>query len=79
MAAHDSLKHQSLNGLLKDWRAAGENIACGQTTINEVMRCWMESSGHKKNILSRSFNAAGFGKAVSKNGTIYWCADFGGK
>ena len=34
-----------------DWRAIGENIAEGQTTVREVMQTWMDSPGHRDNIL----------------------------
>jgi uncharacterized YkwD family protein len=43
------------------YQSAGENIAKGQTTPEAVMRDWMNSSGHRANILSRDFNAIGVG------------------
>ena len=42
------------------YRSAGENIAKGQSP-QEVMNSWMNSSGHRANILSRIFNAIGVG------------------
>ena len=78
MAANKRLQHQSLNGIMQKWRAGGENIACGQCTEKEVMGCWMKSPGHRANILNRTFTHAGFGIAVAKDGTVYWCVDFGG-
>ena len=37
------------------YRTAGENIAKGQRTPQEVMNSWMNSSGHRANILNSSF------------------------
>ena len=41
------------------YRAAGENIAKGQRTPQEVMNAWMNSAGHRANILSASFTTIG--------------------
>jgi uncharacterized protein YkwD len=38
------------------FRAMGENIAMGQQTVVEVMEDWMNSPGHRANILSEDFN-----------------------
>lgn len=43
------------------YRSAGENIAAGQRTPEEVMTAWMNSEGHRKNILSSQFKAIGVG------------------
>lgn len=58
----------------KFW-TAGENIAMGQTTVKSVMQSWMNSPGHRANILNKSYTDVGFGVAES-NGRKYWCADF---
>ncbi len=56
------------------YRAAGENIACGQTTAQQVMRDWMNSSGHRANILSSNFTQLGVGKVDSSRSAYrtYW-------
>lgn len=41
------------------YRYAGENIAKGQRTPQEVMTAWMNSSGHRANILSPNFTTIG--------------------
>lgn len=46
---------------------AGENIAMGQRTPKEVMECWMNSSGHRKNILSSNYTSVGVGYDPSTN------------
>lgn len=56
------------------YRAAGENIAKGQTSPAQVMQSWMNSSGHKANILSSNFTSIGVGY---QNGV--WVQDFIGK
>lgn len=42
------------------WTAVGENVANGQGSANEVMRSWMNSKGHRDNILSRGFTEMGY-------------------
>lgn len=56
--------------------AAAENIAKGQRTPAEVMNAWMNSPGHRANILSRSVTQIGVGAAKAKNGTLYWTQMF---
>lgn len=50
---------------------AGENVAYGQRTPEEVMQAWMNSSGHRANILNSSYKEIGIG-VYYKNGTYYW-------
>ena len=57
------------------YRAAGENIAWGQKTPTQVMQGWMNSDGHRKNILSDSFGRLGVGYVV-QNGRAYWVQMF---
>ena len=56
--------------------AAGENIAYGQRTPQEVMNDWMNSTGHRNNILSRVYNQISVGVAKASNGTYYWTQMF---
>jgi len=56
--------------------AAGENIAYGQKTPAEVMNAWMNSPGHRSNILSATYNQIGVGVAKAANGTYYWTQMF---
>lgn len=55
----------------------GENIAAGQRTPTEVMNGWMNSSGHKSNILNSDYTNIGIGVAQDSNGMIYWVQFFG--
>jgi uncharacterized protein YkwD len=59
------------------WQTWGENIAYGAGTERQVQQMWMNSSGHRANILNRSFNDVGIGIAATEDGVIYWCVDFG--
>ena len=55
-----------------EFSAAGENIAHGQTGADEVMEDWMNSPGHKANIMSDIYNQIGVGAAKADNGTYYF-------
>lgn len=53
------------------YRGAGENIAMGQKTPAAVMQAWMNSEGHRANILNKNFTKIGVGYYVN-GGTAYW-------
>lgn len=55
-----------------DYRGSGENIAWGQRSPEEVMNGWMNSEGHRANILNKNFKYIGVGYHVNSNGTGYW-------
>jgi uncharacterized protein YkwD len=61
-------------------RYAGENIARGQYSVDEVMDGWMESKTHREHLLSPIFDDVGFGLAFGRNPggyEILWVQDFG--
>ena len=58
------------------YRSAGENIAKGQKTPQAVVNAWMNSSGHRANILNTSFTEIGVGYVAEGN---YWTQMFIGK
>jgi uncharacterized YkwD family protein/spore coat assembly protein SafA len=58
------------------YRAAGENIAAGQTTPQEVVTAWMNSPGHRANILSTSYTQIGVGYAAGGSQRYYWVQMF---
>ena len=66
-----------LNG---SYLSTGENIAAGQTSASAVVAAWMNSSGHRENILSSGFTQLGVGYAQDTTGTYgnYWVQMFGG-
>lgn len=55
------------------YRTAGENIAYGQRTPREVVNAWMNSSGHRANILNSSYTQIGVGYVAKGN---YWTQMF---
>ncbi len=57
------------------YRSAGENIAKGQQSASAVMKAWMNSSGHKANILSKNFTQLGVGYSAN-NGSPVWVQMF---
>lgn len=54
---------------------AGENIASGQKSASEVVNAWMNSPGHRANILNSSYSRIG-SASVNIDGTLYWVQIF---
>ena len=65
-----------LNGI--SYSAAGENIAAGQRTPKEVVNAWMNSPGHRANILSKDFTEIGVGLVYNSKDIYgyYWTQVF---
>jgi uncharacterized protein YkwD len=85
MAARDYFSHTTPEGVDfatritntgYRWSGAGENIAKGQRTPQEVMTGWMNSEGHKANILACGYKNLGVGVAADSSGTLLWTQDF---
>ncbi|GGM15441.1 CAP domain-containing protein [Dactylosporangium sucinum] len=57
--------------------ASAENIAWGYRTPQDVVNAWINSPGHRANILNCSSVAVGVGVAYKADGTPYWTQDFG--
>ncbi|MGH3715186.1 MAG: CAP domain-containing protein [Micromonosporaceae bacterium] len=85
MAAHEELSHTGSDGS-SPWDRAGragydqamsENIAMGYRTAEDVMEGWMNSQGHRDNILNCDAKAVGVGLARTGSGTPYWTQMFG--
>ena len=77
--SHQSPRHGSPFDMMKaygiNYRTAGENIAKGYNSAASVVNGWMNSSGHRANILNSSFNTLGVGY-YNYNGTAYWTQMF---
>ncbi len=56
----------------------GENVASGYGSASAVVNGWMNSSGHRANILNSSFTQMGSCSAVAASGTTYWVQKFAG-
>lgn len=80
--SHESPTYGSPFEMLQDfgvhYRAAGENIAAGQRTPEEVMQAWLNSSGHRANILNANFDTLGVGVYSGGQYGIYWTQLFTG-
>jgi uncharacterized YkwD family protein/spore coat assembly protein SafA len=78
--AHQSPTYGSPFDMIKNfgisYRTAGENIAYGQRTPEQVVEAWMNSPGHRANILHTSFSEIGVGYVADGN---YWTQMFIGK
>jgi uncharacterized protein YkwD len=88
--AEDMAKHQKLDHTGSDkskvadrvkrqeypYILVGENIADGQHDVADVMKTWMDSPGHRENILA-DFTEMGGARVKDEDGVNYWCVDFG--
>jgi uncharacterized protein YkwD len=77
MASQRKLYHSS-GPTSFGFRTWGENIAYGQSTPQAVVTAWMNSAGHRANILNCRFTQIGVGAQTDSGGRIYWAQDFGG-
>ncbi len=60
----------------RDWGAVAENIAYGYPDAASVVSGWMNSDGHRANILTSVFRSIGVGCRVAADGTRYWTQIF---
>lgn len=58
------------------FRSAGENIAAGQPTPEAVVKAWLNSPGHRANIMNPSFRQIGCGVAFGGYYSVYWSQEF---
>ena len=70
----DMMKEFGIN-----YRTAGENIAKGQKSVEAVMNGWMNSTGHRENILNSNFTKLGVGYCTDNAGNTYWVQMFIGE
>jgi uncharacterized protein YkwD len=88
MATHDYFDHNGQDGRTPfdrmtaagyRYSTAAENIAAGQRTPQDVMTAWMNSPGHRANILNCSLKEIGVGYATGSSSQygVYWTQDFG--
>jgi uncharacterized protein YkwD len=86
MADRDYFAHESPEGLSSGdrataegyaWQMVGENLAMGQRAAADVVQAWMNSEGHRANILQDGFTDMGVGVAANADGTLYWVQMFG--
>lgn len=86
MAAKNYFSHTSLDGRTfsqritaagYNWNYAGENIAAGQTTVDQVMNAWINSPGHCANLMNKNFTEVGVACVRNDASTyrLYWTMD----
>jgi uncharacterized protein YkwD len=56
--------------------SVAENIAMGQHSAAQVIRDWMNSPGHRSNLLNPSYTRIGVAAYRTKDGTTFWCQQF---
>jgi uncharacterized protein YkwD len=76
-----SFSQRIKNAGYTNYKWIAENIAAGQTTPKEAMTGWMNSSGHRANILNTNASEIGVGYATNKSSDYknYWVQEFGSK
>ncbi|GGM55111.1 FG-GAP-like repeat-containing protein [Microbacterium saperdae] len=75
--AHSSSTWRSSRVSASGWIATGENIAAGQPDATAVVTSWMNSPGHKANILDKRYTGLGVGYATGSCYRTYWVQIFG--
>ena len=68
MTVNQSLAHSA--------QPVAENIAMGQPSAQWVLQTWMNSSGHRANILNPGHRRIGVAAYQTPEGTIFWCQQF---
>lgn len=88
MAAKNYMSHKGSDGSKPSkritnagytWTAVAENVAAGQADVTAVMKSWMNSEGHRKNLLNAKYTQFGMGHAYGSTTTYknYWTQNFG--
>jgi uncharacterized protein YkwD len=68
MSRSHTLQHTSL--------PVAENIAMGQRTTSEAVQSWMNSPGHRANMLNAGYSRVGAAAYTASSGQIFWCIQF---
>jgi uncharacterized protein YkwD len=78
MGNTERMYHSKMIDILRlGFMNVGENIAMGHKQVDSVMKNWVASYGHRKNMSSKSYTDIGCGYSISKNKVPYWCVCFG--
>ena len=78
LASQHTLVHQSLGPMMSrcHGNAAAENIASGNWTPQQMVNAWMNSSGHRHNLLNPAYNYLGVGAVRGSDNRVYGVQDF---
>jgi uncharacterized protein YkwD len=74
--ARNQARWMARNRNLSHGSGVTENIGMGQTSASEAVSSWMQSSGHRANILGGGHTRIGVAMVHSADGTAYWCQQF---
>ncbi|QQS00268.1 MAG: CAP domain-containing protein [Austwickia sp.] len=79
LAGRGSLAHQDLAPLLSgcSLSSAGENVAMGYSTASAVVTAWMNSPGHRANLLNPTFTQVTIAVAKDASGRTFWVMNLG--
>jgi uncharacterized protein YkwD len=78
-ARGEMVDERARNVGIADWRGIGENIAANKDSKNPVataIECWLNSEGHRRNLLSSDWTRSGIGVALSSDGKYYFTQVF---
>jgi uncharacterized protein YkwD len=76
-SARDHAQYMTLSRqLVHTNRAVAENIATGQASSEEAVNSWMNSPGHRANILNGRYRRIGAAAYRTPEGQIFWCQQF---
>lgn len=77
-AVTQTFGHQDLGGMIRDCggREVGENIGTTTGPVETLMGAWMDSPGHRENILGRQWTSIGVGASRASDGTWYAAQEF---
>jgi uncharacterized protein YkwD len=73
LAVAGGLSHQALSPILSACgaRGVGENVAYGNVSAEQLVQMWMDSPGHRANILNPAFTHLGVGDVTTSSGRVY--------
>ena len=74
--ARNHARWMARNRNLSHGSGVTENIGMGQTSASEAVSSWMNSNGHRANILGGGHTRIGVAMVHSADGTAYWCQQF---
>jgi uncharacterized protein YkwD len=77
--ANKLVNDRAVDAGLKDWRAIGENIAFNRgfkDPIEKAVELWLDSSGHRQNLMNPMWNETAVGVAVGPDGSYYFTQVF---
>jgi uncharacterized protein YkwD len=80
MAKHRQLKHQNMRTVLDacNLKGVSENIAYGYTSGTTAVGAWMNSAGHRRNLLDTKMRYIGVGAVKDKDG-VWWVSQVFGR